>query len=358
MDQHQRPLPLPDVSEQILAVPGLVADEVEHVVADLEGGAEIEAETRDGVQRHRAGRADQRSDPERPHRRVPARLLSDELEIVAGLEVHDVVRPPAEFGGLALDRAGEHVNELVGHSLGQPGTERSAVPQRFHGEHGQGVPHVDGDRRAVRAMQRRLPAPLQAAVLDVIVDEERVVGQLDGDRGTQRLVDRPAEGLAGGQQQGRADALSGPGRIVPHEVVEVPAGCPAAQVTLHGVAGETRVLAEHRLDVGWPGGSSHGRPFPARTRRRTGRATSGSPRARMWPWYTPGATWPRAISTVADVLALGPIVSTAGWKRAAEAGTVRPSWEARSVRRGSADAGCAVVLCIHTVAVARTPAAP
>src|SRR5262249_46531894 len=62
MDEHQRPLPLSDVSEQLLAVLGLHADEVEQVVADLERGAEIEAETCQGVQRRRAGRADQCSD--------------------------------------------------------------------------------------------------------------------------------------------------------------------------------------------------------------------------------------------------------------------------------------------------------
>ena len=272
---------------------------------------------------------DQRSDSKRPHRRVPARLLPDQLEIVGGLEVHHIVRPPAELDGLALDGAGEHVNELVRHPLGQPRTERSAVPQRLHGQHCQGIPHVDGDRRAVYAMQRRPPAPLKAVVLDVVMDEERVVGKLDGDRGTQRLVDRPAERLAGCQQQRRTDSLAGTRGIVPHEVIEVPAGHPVAQVPLHSIPGETRVMAERRLDIGQLAGRSHDRPASARTSKRTGRAASGSPRARTYPRYTPGATSPRTTSTVADVLALGSIVSAAGWKRPA-----RPTPFARRGRRG------------------------
>ena len=266
---------------------------------------------------------------------------------------------PAELDGLALDGAGEHVHELVGHPLGQPGTERGAVPQRLHGQHGQGISHVDGDRRAVHAMQRRPPAPLNAVVLDVVVDEERVVGQLDGDRGTQRLVDRPAEGLAGCQQQGRADSLAGPSGIVPHEVVEVPAGRPAAQVMLHGVAGEARVLAERRLDVGRPGGAEVTAGLP---RRVPGGGPAGRRPAARGPARSRGTR--RARRRRGPPLPLptcwrsGPIVSAAGWKRPAEAGTTRPSWEARSVRRGSAEACRAVVLCIHTVPVARAPAAP
>src|SRR5262249_59798165 len=98
-----------------------------------------------------------------------------------------------------------------------------------------------------------------------------------------------------------------------------------------------RVRAEHRLDIGQLDGRSHDRPASARTSKRTGRATSGSPRARTYPRYTPGTTSPRTTSTVADVLALGSIVSAAGWKRPTEAGTIRPSWEARAVRRGMAE---------------------
>src|SRR5690242_9042243 len=207
-------------------------------------------------------------------------------------------------------------------------------------------------------MQRWLPAPLKAVVLDVVMDKKRVVGKLDGDGGTQRLVDRPAERLAGCQQQRRTDSLAGTKGIVPHEVIEVPAGHPAAQVPLHGISGETRVVGERCLDIGQLGGRSHDQPASARTSKRTGRATSGSPWVRTYPRYMPGATSPRTTSTVADVLALGPIVSVEGWKRPAEAGTTRPSWEARSVRRGMAEARRAVVLCIHTVPVARPPAAP
>jgi hypothetical protein len=49
-------------------------------------------------------------------------------------------------------------------------------------QHGQGVAGVHGQGGAVQAVQGRQPAPLAAAVLDAVVDQEGVVGELDGHR--------------------------------------------------------------------------------------------------------------------------------------------------------------------------------
>jgi hypothetical protein len=62
----------------------------------------------------------------------------------------------------------------------------------------------------VQAVQGRQPTPLPAAVLDVVVDQEGVVGELDGYRRAQGLVHRAPERPAGRQQQRRADPLAGP----------------------------------------------------------------------------------------------------------------------------------------------------
>ena len=56
--------------------------------------------------------ADQGADPERQHRRVPARLLHDELEVVVRLEVDPVVPAPTELEGLSGHRLPAHEVEL------------------------------------------------------------------------------------------------------------------------------------------------------------------------------------------------------------------------------------------------------
>jgi hypothetical protein len=65
----------------------------------------------------------------------------------------------------------------------------------------QGVAGIERELRAVRGGQGRAAPPGGAAVHDVVVDEERVVQQLDRDRHGQRGGRRSAEGPARGQAQ-------------------------------------------------------------------------------------------------------------------------------------------------------------
>jgi hypothetical protein len=182
VDQHERPLALPQVAELLLAVAAGVRHEIEDVVADLEGGAQVEAEVDHRLQVRRPPRPDERSEAQRQDRRVPAGLLHDELEVVGRAEVEPVVLPPAELERLAVDGLGAHELELGHHPLGHAGPEAgNVVPERGQCQQGQSVPGVERERRAVGAMEGGLPAAQLARVLDVVVHEERVVQRLEGD---------------------------------------------------------------------------------------------------------------------------------------------------------------------------------
>ncbi len=80
-----------------------------------------------------------------------------------------------------------------------------SVAHRLQGEP---VAGVQRERRAVAPVEGGLAPPQQAGVLDVVVDQERVVEQLDRDGRGQGVVERAAEGLAGGQAEARAQGLA------------------------------------------------------------------------------------------------------------------------------------------------------
>src|SRR5437867_12636901 len=108
MDEHQRPLALPDVAVQLLPVAPRVAHQVQQVVLDLERGAEKEPERHEAIEPLLAARTDQRTDAARIDRGVPARLLEHHLEVVRIAQPDRVVAPPAELHRLSLDRLAYH----------------------------------------------------------------------------------------------------------------------------------------------------------------------------------------------------------------------------------------------------------
>jgi hypothetical protein len=65
VDEHQRALALSQVAVDLLAVEGLVADQVEQVVLDLERGTEVETEAHHGPQVGPSARPEQRAYPQR-----------------------------------------------------------------------------------------------------------------------------------------------------------------------------------------------------------------------------------------------------------------------------------------------------
>jgi hypothetical protein len=97
VDEHERALALPDVAEDLLAVPSPIANQVEDVVLDLERRTEQETEQVEAVGVDRAGRPDQCSDAAGVDARVPARLLENQPQIVVLGQLDDVVARPTEL---------------------------------------------------------------------------------------------------------------------------------------------------------------------------------------------------------------------------------------------------------------------
>src|SRR5262249_40852968 len=82
VNEHQRPLALPDVPVELLAVAPVVAGEIQEIVLDLERGAEEETEADETIEVVVVARADERSDSAGVDRRVPTGLLQHHLQVV------------------------------------------------------------------------------------------------------------------------------------------------------------------------------------------------------------------------------------------------------------------------------------
>src|SRR6266542_1407602 len=147
MDQHERPLSLPDVAVALLSVSRPVAFEVQEIILDLESGAEEKSEAEEPVDVRPTPRADQRADSARKDRRVPARLLEHHEQVIAVLEVEHVVAPPAELDRLALDALASHSLAFLEDAKCEPRPQRRAVVHECaEAEEHEGVADVDRDR--------------------------------------------------------------------------------------------------------------------------------------------------------------------------------------------------------------------
>src|SRR5215469_9603743 len=113
VDEHERPFTLPDVAQDLLAVLGLIADQVQDVVLDLERRAEQETEQVEAVGVDRSGCPDQCSDAARVDARVPARFLEDQPQIVVLGQLEDIVARPTELERLALNRLQDEMLRLM-----------------------------------------------------------------------------------------------------------------------------------------------------------------------------------------------------------------------------------------------------
>ena len=178
------------------------------------------------------------------------------------------------------------------------------VEQRTEAERRERVTGVERDRHAVLDVHRRASAAGVAAVLDVVVDQERGVEQLDGRGGGQRVVDGPAERLARGEAEGRPEALALPHGERAQRLVEVTSRLAPVDVARDRRRGQGPVRGEPVVDR--PGRlfthrrprrrrHAHGRSVcsgqpttTSETSTRTRNETSASSRARTRPWYEPG----------------------------------------------------------------------
>ena len=164
-------------------------------------------------------------------RRVPARLAHDEVEVVVRRQLHGSVATPAELDGLPLHGVARHPVELLRHQAGEARTELLlVVPEGAGGEEGQGVAGVDRQGHADLRVEGRRAAAQLAVVLDVVVDEERVVEHLDGGRRRERVVELAAERDARRQAQAGTDRLAAATGVVGHEVPELGSGLLVGQV--------------------------------------------------------------------------------------------------------------------------------
>ena len=97
------------------------------------------------------------------------------------------------------------------------------VEQRAQAHERQAVAGIDGDRHAVLPMKCRLSTTLLALVFDVVMNEERVVEQLDGNCGRQGFLDASAHDASHGDADAGAHHLATPHGVIGEEVVEVSA---------------------------------------------------------------------------------------------------------------------------------------
>jgi hypothetical protein len=214
VEEHQGPFALPQVAADLLAVVLGVRPEVQEVVGDLEGRAEVAAE---GFERPElCGRrtGGDCADLHGRDERVPAGLQLDHLEVVGVPELPGVGPDPLQLDGLALDGQAGHAGD--GPKNAQRGTESDAldvVQEGLQRQRQHGVAHVDGDRDAVVDVEGRPAAAQDRLVLDVVVDQEGVVVQLQRRRGREDGFEPPA------QAQARRDAQRGPQRLTPAERV-------------------------------------------------------------------------------------------------------------------------------------------
>ena len=213
------------------------------------------------------------------NRRVPARLVHDQIEVVVGPQVADPVATPAQLARLALDRSARHQIEFVGDPRGKPAPQPLPVlAQGGAGEDRKRISGVDRQRDTVLGVQRGPPSAQQTGVLDVVMDQERVVQKLERDRGRQRLVELAAERDGGCEAEGRPDRLPAPPGVLGDQVPQVLTRLRVGHVMAQGIASNCPVAGQVSLD----------RPreqlaHPV-TSILTGRPTSGRPVARMCPW--------------------------------------------------------------------------
>jgi hypothetical protein len=114
MDHHHRALALEEVAQRLLAIESGVADQVEHIILDLEGDsdqAEGLIEAVEPLGRRLAGA--NRAQPAGRDAGVPARLLRAHPAVVCVAHGHEVPADPAKLDRLALHGFAAHVEDFV-----------------------------------------------------------------------------------------------------------------------------------------------------------------------------------------------------------------------------------------------------
>ena len=161
-----------------------VAHDVEQVVLDLEGRAQREPEAGDGLEVGAAPRPDQRADAQRQHRRVRARLAAAPCRgsrAASGRSTLSARQPSSTACPATVCSIVRWNSSSTVRVMREPRFV-DVVEQRTEAERRERVAGVERDRHAVLDVHRRAVRGGAAAVLDVVVDQERGVEQLDAPR--------------------------------------------------------------------------------------------------------------------------------------------------------------------------------
>ncbi len=131
-------------------------------------------------ERHSGRTATDHTDPKWRNHGVPTRLLVRHPNVVAVVEVEGSVGDPAELDRLTLDGFASHPFDLLEDQecLVHPDPVR-VVEQQLHRQHVGGVADIDGHGGAMRTQHRDSATPIVGCILDVVVDQKRVVIQLE-----------------------------------------------------------------------------------------------------------------------------------------------------------------------------------
>ena len=206
MDDRERGLAFAEVAGHGLAEDVFGGGEVEHVVDDLEGEAEIAAVFAElrldlvGIA-EAVRRRDRRAELHR-HLEETGRLAEDEVEVLFFV---DQVAELLHLQQLALDHLLRERDEQF------EDAEVALLQRATEGLHVEPVAGEHALRVAPGRVRRRTSAARVGLVDDVVVDQRRGVEHLDDRAEADAALARAAERLGREQQQQRANALAAAG---------------------------------------------------------------------------------------------------------------------------------------------------
>src|SRR5437870_8102059 len=198
-DRHQGHIPLPHVRARRLAEARRVAHDVQDVIDDLEGHAEVDPVVPDGLDVLQPCVRQEACDP-RSRGHGEGRLPLDDIEVLAPR--HPGVVGVALLADLAFGEGGADVRRDLDDVVIEPAADPESLDEE----------EVPGHERILEAeflICGEAPAAHVPAVIDVVVNQRRGMDQLERRGKVYGLSDfRPAEGAEGEQRDHGPDPLA------------------------------------------------------------------------------------------------------------------------------------------------------
>lgn len=223
--------------------------------------AEEEAEPDEPIEIPIVARADERTHPARVDGGVPAGFFEHHVQVVGISERPRVVAPPTDLDGLTFDGLATHAFGFFQHQHSEAGAQRRPiVDEGAQAEQREGVAHVDRDGYPVQCVEGGTSAAAFAFVLDIVVNEERVVEQLEGSRGAHGPLHARAEHARRCDAEARAEHATSTTGVVGDQAVEMTLGIAWSEVVGERHTGDIPILPQHRGDGSRCTGTGHRRP--------------------------------------------------------------------------------------------------